>query len=97
MAEKKPNSAQQVNRLFEQGSDTISFYSDMVQVMNTGHEVVLQFYETIPGLPGPGGKIQAVRTRLRSTIMVSHAHARIIGDTLLKQSKSDAKPTEAKK
>lgn len=93
MAGKKPKGAQQVNRLFEQGSDTISFYSDMAQVLNTGNEVVLQFYETIPGLPeGPAGGIQEVRTRLRSTITISHAHARNIGNLLLKQTKTKLSP-----
>lgn len=98
MAEKKPAEGQQaVNRVFEQGADAISFYSDVAQIFNTGHEVVLQFYETIPGTPVPGGKIQIVRTRLKSTITVSPAHASNIGNLLLKKLKGDSPPPEAKK
>lgn len=97
MAEKKPEEQQVVNRLFEQGPDAISFYSDFAQVFNTGHEIVLQFYETIPGTPGPGGNIQSIRTRLRSTIYLSHAHAANIGNLLLKQLEKGKKPLEGKK
>jgi len=78
-------SGQTVNRLFEQGTEAITFYSDFAQVLSTGHEVVIQFYETIPGPPTPDGKISTVRSRLRSTITVSYAHAVNIGNLLLKQ------------
>ena len=65
---------QELPRIFEQPPDAISFYSDMAQVSNTGREVLLQFYETIPGPPGPDGITQA-RSRLRATVIVSLAHA----------------------
>lgn len=78
--------AQEVTRVFEQPSDAISFYSDMAQVISTGNEITLQFYETIPGPPGgPKGNILSVRTRLRATVTISKAHARNIGDLLLKR------------
>jgi len=54
---KPPEGAQVINRIFEQPPDAVSFYSDVAQVLGTGLEVVMQFYETIPGTPGPGGKI----------------------------------------
>jgi len=73
---------QQAQRLFEQPSDAVSFYSDMAQVLRTGNEIVLQFYETIPGPPGPDERITVVRTRLRATIMVSIPHATNIGEVL---------------
>jgi hypothetical protein len=72
--------------VFEQPADGISLYSDFAQIVGTGQEVVLQFYETIPGPPGPGGQIQMVRTRLRATITVSKAHAANIGNLLHKHS-----------
>ena len=56
MAEEKAEGSVQVTRIFEQPADAISLYSDFAQIMGTGHEVVLQFYETIPGPPGPGGQ-----------------------------------------
>ncbi len=74
----------QVSRVFEQPPDFVSFYSDQAQVISTGNEVILQFYETIPGLPTEGGVVQQVRTRLRATIMISPAHASNIGRLLLK-------------
>jgi len=73
----------QINRIFEQPPDAISFYSDFAQILATGHEVVMQFYETIPGAPGPGGKIQIARSRLRGTVVVSKSHAANIGRLLL--------------
>ncbi len=57
MAQNDFPTAIQVNRIYEQGPDSVSFYSDVAQIVNTGHEVVLQFYETIPGAPGPDSKI----------------------------------------
>ena len=75
----------EVQRIFEQPSDAAAFYSDMAQVMSTGNEVLLQFYETIPGTPNPKGDIQAVRTRLRATITLSFAHAKNIGKILLEK------------
>lgn len=84
MAQEQSSEAMQVTRVFEQPEGVISFYSDFAQVLGTGHEVVLQFYETIPGAPGPGGQIQMVKTRLRATIVVSIPHAANIGNLLIK-------------
>lgn len=81
-------SGAQVSRIYEQPPDAVSFYSDFAQILSTGHEVVLQFYETIPGAPGPGGQVQMARTRLRATIIVSIPHAANIGSLLLKQTAS---------
>ena len=75
-----------VNRIFEQPNDTLSMYSDFAQVVGTGHEVILQFYETIPGVPGASGAPDMVRTRLRATITVSKVHASNIGRLLLRDS-----------
>jgi hypothetical protein len=72
-----------VNRVFEQPGDTPSFYSDVAQVISTGHEIVLQFYETIPGPPDANGQMSSARSRLRATITLSMPHARNIGKLLL--------------
>ena len=86
MAQEKP-SPLEISRIFEQPEGSLSFYSDVAQVMGTGNEVLLQFYETIPGPPGPSGTMQMVRTRLRATIVVSYAHAANIGNLLIQHSK----------
>lgn len=83
--ESKSSEGLQVSRVFEQPPDAVSFYSDLAQVMHTGVEAVMQFYETIPGAPGPGGIIQMVRSRLRSTVTISKEHAANIGRLLLQQ------------
>lgn len=75
----------QANRIFEQPPDAISFYSDFAQIVGTASEIVLQFYETIPGAPGPDGNVTMVKTRLRATAMVSKSHAANIGKLLLEQ------------
>lgn len=72
------------DRVFEQPADAISFYSDFAQVLGTENEVLLQLYETIPGSPGPEGRVEMVRTRLRATVIVSPKQARTIGELLLK-------------
>lgn len=82
----KPKQPAQVNRIFEQPADAISLYSDFAQIVGTGQEVLLQFYESIPGVPAPGGTVEIVRTRLRATITVSKSHAANIGRSLLEQS-----------
>ncbi len=74
----------EAHRVFEQPTDAISFYSDFAQVLGTGNEVLLQFYETIPGSPGPEGRVEMVRTRLRATVMVLPKQATTIGKLLLK-------------
>jgi hypothetical protein len=86
MVQEKP-SPLEISRVFEQPEGSLSFYSDVAQVMGTGNEVLLQFYETIPGPPGPSGTMQLVRTRLRATIVVSYAHAANIGNLLIQHSK----------
>ena len=96
MAQNDFPTAIQVNRIYEQGPDSVSFYSDVAQIVNTGHEVVLQFYETIPGAPGPDSKIKVAKTRLRATITISAEHASNIGNLLLKQTRIKAIPAEAK-
>jgi len=42
----------------------------------------MQFYETIPGPPGPEGHITQVRTRLKATITIGLTHAQTIGKLL---------------
>lgn len=80
-----------VERIFEQPPDAISFYCEMGQVFGTANEIVVQFYETIPGTPSPGGKIARVRTRLRATITFSIAHATNIGKLLIEKTKEHKK------
>ena len=82
--ESKSPGVAQIDRIYEQPPDAVSFYSDTAQILGTGLEVVMQFYETIPGAPGPGGMIQMVRSRLRSTVTISKAHAANIGRLLIK-------------
>ncbi|HZX13203.1 MAG TPA: hypothetical protein VFF49_02245 [Thermodesulfobacteriota bacterium] len=72
----------QAERFFEQLPDAISFFSDFAQIAHTGNEVVIQFYETIPGPPGPEGHITKVRTRLKATITIGLTHAQTIGKLL---------------
>ena len=79
----------QVTRIFEQPPDAVSVYSDFAQVLGTGPEVILQFYETIPDVPGAGGQIQSVRSRLRATIILSPAHALNIGRLLQQHAGGD--------
>jgi len=83
MAEEKKiisGSPAMVERFF-----AISCYSDFAQVMHTGNEILLQFYETIPGTPVLGGNIGKVRSRLRATITISVAHAQNIGKLLIER------------
>ena len=87
-----PESGIQVTRVYEQPPDAISLYAEVAQIIATGHEVVLQFYETIPGSPGAGGQIQMVRSRLRATITVSMTHAANIGRLLLQHSGATTGP-----
>jgi len=54
----------------------------MTQILSTGNEIILQFYETIPGPPGPEGQITQVRTRLKATITIGLTHAQTIGKLL---------------
>jgi hypothetical protein len=75
----------QVPRFYEQPPDAISFFSDIAQILYTGNEIVLQFYETIPAPPDSKGAINNVRSRLRATITVSTPHAHNIGKLLLEK------------
>jgi hypothetical protein len=77
-----PPEGMQVVRTFEQPADAVVAYADFAQVLGTGSEVILQFYETIPDVPGPTGQIQGVRSRLRATVIVSPGHARSIASLL---------------
>ncbi|MFQ5914133.1 MAG: hypothetical protein ACE5JS_13220 [Nitrospinota bacterium] len=83
MAEETGVGPFQVKRDFEVSPDAISLYSDFANVVNLGNEVILQFFETIPGAPGPSGQVNQVTTRLRATITLSFAHAKRIGELLL--------------
>lgn len=97
MAEEESKGRMEVSRVFEQPADAISSYSDFAQIFGTGHEVMLQFYESIPGPPGPGGAVQIVRSRLRATIVVSLAHAANIGRLLLQQIEGKSPEVQARK
>jgi uncharacterized protein DUF3467 len=72
----------QITRVFEQPADAVSVYADFAQILGTGSEVIMQFYETIPDVPGPSGQIQSVRSRLRATVIVAPPHARSIANLL---------------
>ena len=78
-------------RIYEQPSDAISFYSEIGQVFATKNEVVLQFYETIPGPPGPKGSITTARSRLKATVTLSLKHAANIGKLLVQKTKEKQK------
>jgi len=93
---KESQQGQQVARVFELPPDALSCYSDHAQVMSTGNEVLLQFYETIPGPPGPDGRIAQVRTRLRATIILSPQHAQNLGKLLLSHVGKPTKVEESK-
>lgn len=91
MAEIKGNSKAagflQIERIYEQPHDAITLYSDIAQVTSTGSEIVVQFYETIPGIPTlPSGQISRVTTRLRATITISIPHAINLGKLLMQKS-----------
>ena len=85
MAEESKPGAGQITRVFEQPADALSFYSDYAQVIGTENEIVLQFYETIPGAPGPSGALQMVRSRLRANVVIGKNHALNIGRLLLER------------
>jgi len=83
--EKKTPEEIEVPRVYDQPPDAVSFYSDIGQILYTGNEVVIQFYETIPGPPESGGVIKNVRSRLRATITISTLHAHNIAKLLLEK------------
>jgi hypothetical protein len=81
----------QIERSFKQSSDAISFYCDYAQVMATENEVVMQLYETIPGLPDSDGKLTKAVSRLRATVTLSISHAKNVGKVLVERTKVDVK------
>lgn len=84
-----------IQRIFEQGPDAISLYSDLAQVIMPENEIFVQFYETIPGPPEPSsGRIEKVTSRLRVTIVLSLPHARVLGDLLLRQAGASSEEAE---
>jgi len=83
MAEQEKTS--QVQRIYEQPAEPLAFYSDLTQIIQTGHEITIQFYESIPGPPSNNGTIVSVRTRLKSTVTLSISHASNIGKILLQK------------
>ena len=86
--EQKIQKALEIQRIYEQPQEAISFYCDLGQILHTGNEIVMQFYETIPGIPDSGGvNIKNARTRLRATITFSLPHAQNIGKLLMKKAK----------
>lgn len=94
MAEEKQKQKEKpvtAERIYEQPPDAISFYSEIGQVFATENEVVLQFYETIPGPPGPGGRITTARSRLKATVTLSLKHAANMGKLLTQKTKEKQK------
>jgi len=89
--EQKMQKEIQIQRVYEQPPDAVSFYCDMTQILSTGNEIILQFYETIPGPPGPGGPLTHMRNRLRSTVTISFPHARNIGKLLIERTGEEKK------
>jgi hypothetical protein len=87
MDTEKKESTELIERYFEQPPNAVSFYCDFGQVLSTGHEVVIQLYETIPSPPGRDGKITKVITRLRATVTLSIPHARNVGKLLVEKTK----------
>ncbi len=76
-----------IPRIYEQPDNAISLYSEMAQIIGTGNEIVIQFYESIPGPPDKEGKITKVTSRLRATVTISKAHAKNVGKLLLEEVK----------
>ena len=75
----------EVKRVFEQPQDVISVYSDLAQVAFTGHELVLQFYETMLGPPDSDGVIRTAKTKLKVNVILSVPHATNIGNIILEK------------
>jgi len=89
--EKAVPPATQIERYFEQSPAAISFYCDFAQVLGTGNEVVMQFYETIPGTPDREGKITKILSRLKATITFSPLHAQNFGKVLVARTEEGKK------
>ena len=75
----------QIRRVFEQPLDALSTYSDLTQIVGTANEIILQFYESIPGIPGQSGGPEEMTTRLKATIVMSMAHAAILCKLLMER------------
>ena len=75
----------EIQRLYEQSPDALSMYSEIAHIVGTRNEVIIQFYETIPGIPGPSGAAETMTTRLKATITMSFAHAANLGRILLER------------
>ena len=75
----------QERRVFDQPSDALPIYSDLTQIVGTSNEIILQFYESIPGIPGQSGGPEEMTTRLKATIVMSMAHAAILGRLLMER------------
>lgn len=88
MAEKKTQDLK-ILRTFEQPDNAPSFFSDLAQVTATGNEVIVQFYETMPGPPDPEGNIKKVKTTLRANVIISLAHAKNLGKLLLEKTAAE--------
>ena len=70
-----PGIGQSAKRRFEQPPDARSCFTDFVQVAGTTDGVIVQFYESIPGVPDERGAVNEVRTSLRFTVMMTREHA----------------------
>ena len=81
----------QIERIYEQPPDSISFYCEITQVFGTKNEIIVQLYETIPGIPSPARKLGKVRTRLKTTVVFSLSHAANLGKALVKRTKEQKK------
>jgi hypothetical protein len=82
--EPKAEDTTTIERSFDDSyTDFVSFYSDFTQVLGTGSEIRLQFYETIPGTPTREGRVEGATSRLRASITVSAVHAQNIGRLLV--------------
>ena len=61
-------------RVFEQPLDAISIYAEYVQVLGTENEVVIQFYDIVPGIPSVSegvSEAKEIRTILRANVVMS--------------------------
>ncbi len=74
-----------VTRVLNNQKMQFHFFLDYAQIINTEKEIVMQFYESIPGPPSPDSQIKNVKTRLKATITVGLPHAETIGKLLLKK------------
>lgn len=77
------DAGRRVSRMYEQPPGAVSCYADITQIVRTEHEVIIQFYEGIPGIPNSEGNPDTVRNVLRATIIVHADHASRIGRGLI--------------